>query len=133
MASPAQALKHRVLIVDDEETTRVVLAGMVSAELKAEVQLAGTCEQALRFAETQRYDAILLDLMMPGIGGFALLHRVRRSAPNAATPVLIVSADKQAAERCLSAGASACLVKPVKAAELGKLIRRHLGAPPKKP
>lgn len=128
MASPAQALKPRVLIVDDEESTRIVLAGMVSTELKAEVQLAGTCEQALKLAESERYDAIVLDLMMPGIGGFAVLHRVRGSAPNAATPVIIVSADKAAAERCLGAGANAYLVKPVKAAELGRLIKQHTTA-----
>ena len=45
MPSEAVTIRHRVLIVDDEESMRLLLAGMVSAELKAEVQLAGTCEQ----------------------------------------------------------------------------------------
>lgn len=118
----------KVLIVDDEESMRLLLAGMVSAELKAEVQLAGTCEQALKLAESLRYDAIVLDLMMPGIGGFAVLHRVRSSGPNAATAVIMVSANKEAAEHCLAAGADAYLVKPVKAAELGKIIRQKISA-----
>ena len=116
----------RVLIVDDDEAMRLLLAGMVSSELKAEVQLAGTCEHALRLAEQNHYDVILLDLLMPGIGGFALLYRLRASTANAKTPVIIVSSDGAAAQRCLAAGANAYLVKPVQPRELGATIRQHL-------
>ena len=112
---------------------RLLLAAMVSSELKAEVQLADTSEQGLRLAENQPYDAILLDLMMPGIGGFGVLRRVRDSGPNDATPVLMISADEEAAERCLAAGATAYLVKPVKAADLGKLIMQHIAARARRP
>ena len=116
----------RVLIVDDDEAMRLLLAGMVSSELKAEVQLAGTCEHALRLAEQNHYDVILLDLLMPGIGGFAVLYRLRASTANAKTPVIIVSSDGAAAQRCLAAGANAYLVKPVQPRELGATIRQHL-------
>ena len=107
-----------------------VLAGMVSSELEVEVQLAGTCEQALRLAETHPYDLILLDLMMPGIGGFGVLYGVRQSAPNATTPVIIVSviSEKAAIKRCLAAGANAYIVKPVKGAELTKVVKQQLAA-----
>jgi len=122
--------RHRVLIVDDEESMRLLLARFVSKELDAEVQLAGTCEQALRLAESYAYDAILLDLMMPGIGGFGVLFGVRASAPNATTPVIMVSVDseKGALERCLAAGANAYLLKPVKRAELAKTVKKQLAA-----
>ena len=116
----------RILIVDDDEAMRLLLAGMVSSEVKAEVQLAGTCEAALRLAEKNVYDIVLLDLLMPGIGGFALLYRLRGSTTNAKTPVIIVSSDGAAAQRCLAAGANAYLVKPVQPGELGKTIRQHL-------
>ena len=124
----APAPRHRLLIVDDEESVRLLLARLASNGLKAEVQLAGTCEQALRLAETHAYDAILLDLQMPGIGGFGVLYGVRRSSPNAATPVIIVSvvSEKTAIKRCLAAGASAYLVKPVKPTELAKTVKTHL-------
>ena len=128
MASAAAMTRHKVLIVEDEESTRLLLASMVSAELQAEVQLAGTSEQALRLIESQHYDAIMMDLMMPGIDGFALLHRVRASAPNAGTPVIIISADQDPAERCLAAGASAYLVKPVRRAELSTLMKQLIAA-----
>jgi len=108
---------------------RLFLGSSLEAHLDVEVQLAGTCEQALRFAEASAYDAILLDLLMPGIGGLAVLYRVRRSGPNAATPVIVISAvkDEQSIERCMSAGANGYLIKPVRAAELASTIKQHLG------
>jgi len=109
------APRHRLLIVDDEESVRLLLARLATKGLRAEVQLAGTCEQALRLARNYAYDAILLDLMMPGIGGFEVLKEIRAASANMATPVLIISAleDMATNERCLAAGASGFLVKPV--------------------
>jgi len=128
---PAEVKKrHRVLVVDDEESMRLLLAGMLGQELEVDVQIAGTCEQALRLAETHAYDAILLDLMMPGIGGFGVLYGVRRSVPNAATPIIMVSvvSEKKTIERCLAAGANAYLSKPVRSAALGRVVKEHLAA-----
>jgi DNA-binding response OmpR family regulator len=122
------APRHRVLIVDDEESTRLLLARLLSAELGIDAQLAGTCEQALRLAENYAYDAILLDLLMPGIGGFAVLGEIRASTPNAATPVIIVSvvAEQETIDRCLAAGASAYHVKPVRRAEFVATVKAQL-------
>lgn len=118
----------RVLIVDDEESTRLLLARVLTADLGVEAQLAGTCEQALRLAEATTYDAILLDLLMPGMGGIGVLGEVRASPTNAATPVIIVSVlgDQATIDRCLAAGASAYHVKPVRRAELVAAVRLQL-------
>ncbi len=128
MASEHVTTRHRVLVVDDEESMRLLIAATLEKELGVEVQLAGTCEQALRFAETYAYDAILLDLKMPGIGGFGVLSSVRRSAPNGRTPVIIVSAltDKAAVTRCMTAGANAFVKKPLEFAELADAVRKQL-------
>ena len=131
MAARAQeALKprHRVLIVDDEESTRVLLARLLTKELSVEAQLAGTCEQAVRLAGNYAYDAILLDLLMPGIGGLGVLAAVRTASPNATTPVIIVSvvADDATVGRCMVAGANAYHVKPIRRAELIATVRAQL-------
>jgi CheY-like chemotaxis protein len=125
-----QTTPHRILVVDDEESTRLLLARTLSQSLDAEVQLAGTCEQALRLASTCVYDAILLDLLMPGIGGFGVLYEIRHSSPNAATPVILVTqvADKDTLERCLAAGANAYHIKPVERSELLAIVRDQLAA-----
>jgi len=110
-----KATRHRVLIVDDEESMRLFLARILATGLKLEVTLAGTCEQALRLAGNYVYDAILLDLMMPGIGGSKCCAKSGRFRPNVATPVIIVSAltDQATRERCVRAGPNAYVAKPV--------------------
>ena len=125
-----QSTRCRVLVIDDEESTRLLLARMLSQSLNAEVQLAGTCEQALRYAATYVYDAILLDLLMPGIGGFGVLYEIRHNSPNAATPVILVTqvAEKDTLDRCLAAGANAYHIKPVERGELLAIVRDQLSA-----
>jgi CheY-like chemotaxis protein len=120
--------RHRVLIVDDDESMRLLLARILSDGLRVEVQLAGTSEQALRLAETYAYDAILLDLLMSGRGGYSVLLEIRRSSPNATTPVIIVSQvyDKEAIDSCLAAGANTYHLKPVKRAELLEAVKEQL-------
>ena len=119
-----------MLVVDDEESTRLLLARLLSKELKVDVQLAGTCEQALKLAGNYAYDAILLDLLMPGIGGLGVLAAVRAASPNAATPVIVVSvvADESTVQRCLAAGANAYHVKPIRRAELVATVKSQLAA-----
>src|SRR3981189_587437 len=122
--------RHRVLIIDDEESTRLLLARYLSKDLKIEAQLAGTCEQALRFAGDYAYDAILLDLLMPGIGGLEVLREIRGAGPNAATPVLVISvvSDPETIERCRAAGASAYHVKPVRRSEIVASVQQELAS-----
>jgi DNA-binding response OmpR family regulator len=122
------APRHRILIVDDEESTRLLLARMLSDELEVEAQLAGTCEQALKLAGNYAYDAILLDLLMPGIGGLGVLAAIRAASPNANTPVIIVSivTDDETVKRCMDAGASAYHVKPVRRPELLSIVKAQL-------
>ena len=122
--------RHRILIIDDEESTRLLLARIVSTDLEAEVQLAGTSEQALRLSHDYAYDTILLDLLMPGPGGLALLKDIRSGPPNEATPVIVVSVvteDKTIAD-CMAAGANAYHKKPVRRDALIATIREQIAA-----
>lgn len=131
MAAPKDAEvapRHRILIVDDEESTRLLLARMLTDELNVEAQLAGTAEQAVKLAGNYAYDAILLDLLMPGIGGLGVLAAVRAASPNANTPVIIVSVvtDDETVKQCMDSGASAYHVKPVRRAELLSIVKAQL-------
>src|SRR5260221_14130148 len=122
--------RHRVLIVDDEVSTRLLLASMLSKELNVEAQLAGTCEQAVRLAGNYAYDAILLDLLMPGIGGIGVLAAIPAASPNAPTPGIIVSvgAADETVARCMAAGANAYHVKPIRRAGLVATVKAQLAA-----
>ena len=125
-----QAPRHRILIVDDEESTRLLLARLLTTEMDVEVTLAGTCEQAVRLGGGFAYDAILLDLMMPGIGGFGVLKELRARSPNAATPIIVVSviSEPDSVSRCMAAGASAYLVKPVERNSLISTVKAQIAA-----
>ena len=122
--------RHRLLIVDDEESMRLLIARFLVKGMNIEPQLAGTCEQALRLARNYAYDAILLDLLMPGIGGYEVLKEIRRASANTATPVLIISvlADQETNDRCIAAGADGFLVKPVERRALLYAVKALLAA-----
>jgi CheY-like chemotaxis protein len=122
--------RHRILIVDDEESTRLLLARIVSTDLEAEVQLAGTSEQALKLTHDFAYDAILLDLLMPGASGFSILKDIRSGPPNAATPVIVVSVltDDASVAECMAAGANAYHKKPVRRDQLIRTIQEQIAA-----
>ena len=106
----------------------MLLARLLSKELNVEPQLAGTCEQAVRLAGNYAYDAILLDLLMPGIGGFGVLAAIRAASPNASTPVIIVSVvtEQETVDRAMASGANAYHVKPIRRAELIATVRSQL-------
>lgn len=130
MSDIDQAPRHRLLIVDDEETTRLLLARTLTNDMQVDVTLAGTCEQALRLGGSYAYDAILLDLMMPGIGGFGVLKELRAHSPNSATPIIIVSmlSEPETVDRCMAAGASAYVIKPVERTSLAATVRGQIAA-----
>ena len=130
--APHKPTQHRVLIVDDEESMRLFLARILARALKLEVTLAGTCEQALRLAGNYAYDAILHDLLMPGVGGFEVLRAIRASSPNSATPIIIVSviAEQAMRERCMKAGANAYIVKPPERSALVATVKAQIAGRP---
>jgi CheY-like chemotaxis protein len=107
--------RRSFLVVDDNEPTRLLIGRIAVQELGARVTLAGTCEEALHLALEKKFDVVLLDLLMPGIGGYEVLRRVRAEGANRATPVLVVSvmANHESIERCRQLGATAFLAKPI--------------------
>jgi len=122
--------RPRLLIIDDEESTRLLLARILAADLTADIQLAGTCEQAIRLSHESAYDAILLDLLMPGVGGFAVLKEIRAGGPNAATPVIVVSVvtEGDTIADVMRAGATAYHKKPVRRDTLVQVVKEQLAA-----
>jgi len=110
-----QTDRYNVLIVDDHESTRLLVGCIVTQELGARVTLAGTCEEALHRAEETTYDAVLLDLLMPGIGGYEVLRKIRAHGANRTTPILVLSvmSTRESIERCRRLGATAFVAKPV--------------------
>jgi two-component system response regulator PhoP len=97
------------------------------------VDIASDGQEGLFLAESDAYDAVLLDLMLPKLQGIELLQRIRHAGQR--TPVLVVTArdDKESVVALLNAGADDYLTKPFDLGELlartKALIRRGKGQP----
>lgn len=112
----------------------MLLAQIMRQELDAEVTLAGTCERALHLIYEKNYDVILLDLLMPGIGGFEVLKRIRANSVNKSTPVIVVSIlamslygnTPVSIENARTLGANAVIPKPLNRDALVVAVKAQL-------
>lgn len=112
----------RILIVEDEaKMASLIRRGLAKEGMAADV--AGSGEDALWMAEATDYDAIVLDVMLPGIDGFEVCQRLR--AAGVWSPILMLTARDAVADRVagLDRGADDYLTKPFSYAELLARLR----------
>lgn len=118
----------RVLVVDDEPGVRTAVARGLTAE-GMEIVALGDGPSALQAALTGSFDAIVLDIILPGLSGYRVLEQLRAAGVD--TPVLLVSAKDGEWDQAdgLDLGADGYLVKPfafvVLVAQLKALLRRR--------
>lgn len=113
-ASPSAAPRARLLVADDEPHIRRILTTLLEAsDFTVDAVSDGTAALEL-LAGSVGYDLILLDIMMPGATGLEVLEQLRAMPTRAATPVMILTAKGQDAdrERAFSLGASDFVTKP---------------------
>ena len=132
MVNPAQPApgRKRVLVVDDEASIREVLAEFLSLE-GYETRTASNGQEALAVLDTWRPDAIILDLMMPVMDGWAFAKAAYRRLGPEGVPILVASASLdlvRAASELRPHGVRASLAKPfdldVLLAAITRLVER---------
>ena len=126
-------MSPRVLVVEDEPTLVLTLTDRLRAE-GYEVDAAETGDDGLRLARDGSFDIVLLDVALPGKGGFDVLRDLRQQRVE--TPVLMLTARGQVVDRVLGLklGADDYVPKPFDMMELlariEAVLRRRRGAAP---
>ena len=115
-------MPEKVLLVDDDED----LMEIVSERLKnrgMNVATTSNAEEALLWMDSKRYDAIVLDFMMPGMDGFETIHTIRKQQPD--IRIILVTGQMLADDgyKAIRMGADVVLEKPADLEVLAKSIR----------
>lgn len=112
-----------ILVVEDEPDL-LLLASQMLEELGYAVIEARGGEEALELAEPSRVDAVLLDLRMPGIDGWAVLEHLRGTGTISRLPVIVLSAhaDPAAVKRSAELGARGYIKKPYRLADMTRAL-----------
>nr|WP_320133529.1 ATP-binding protein [uncultured Holophaga sp.] len=122
---PSEALLKgfRVLLVEDFPPNREVIAAMLEA-LGAQVSSAGSGEEALGRARPGCFDAILMDLELPGADGAETARRLRSDPGLERLPIIALTAhtDARARDAALQAGMDAMLTKPIDFRQLARVL-----------
>jgi two-component system KDP operon response regulator KdpE len=119
---PEKAPKGKLLIVDDETAIRWALRKTLQ-HLNFEIVEAESGEQAIALVRTVRFDAVLLDIGMPGMNGIEACKRIRTLMPLLGIVMLTVKNTEEDKIQALDAGADDYITKPFRLGELAARLR----------
>lgn len=116
---------ERILLVDDDPDIRTIGQLSLARIGGMHVTLAAGGRAALELLEVSRFDAVLLDMMMPEIDGRAVLAHLRRMPEHATLPVIFLTAKVQDREvqEFMQLGATGVLGKPFDPMKLAEQVR----------
>jgi class 3 adenylate cyclase len=116
----------RLLVVDDNEDNRFTLTRRLQREGYTEVVTAENGRRALDLLREQRFDLVLLDIMMPEVNGYQVLEELKKDDGLRHVPVIMISSldELDSVVRCIELGAEDYLPKPFNPT----LLRARIGA-----
>lgn len=117
-----------ILVVDDNRMNRIKLSRSLEHQGYV-VGLAEGGQQALDMLAGQRFDVVLLDIIMPGLSGPETLEQILAIDPTAKVIMVSSLGTEEAVEQCLALGAKSFLQKPFSKEGLIEFLRRVFEAP----
>jgi DNA-binding NtrC family response regulator len=112
-----------VLLVDDDAGTRETLKDILEAK-RFSVATAGSGEAAIAMARSRRYDAVLMDVVMPGVNGVEALRAIRGIDPDASVIMMSAFTSHELVAEARRASALAVLPKPLEIDRVLTLLER---------
>lgn len=122
-------LMRRILIIDDEDDIREVAALSLEATAGWQILTASSGAEGIAIASAQKPDAILMDVMMPGVDGPTTFRNMQQIPAVSGIPVLLLTAKVQGVDqrRFADLGVAAVLLKPFDPLTLAQQISDVLG------
>ena len=119
--------RPRILVVDDDPLIRRIVAQSLDRN-NYELLEAESGPSGLKVALTDRPDLIILDVMMPGMDGFEVVHRLRRHPLTQNIPIIILTALGEMSQKVqgMQLGADDYVTKPFDPRELRARVQAHL-------
>jgi DNA-binding response OmpR family regulator len=123
-------MPRTVLIVEDTDVCRDALEVALMRVPGVDVRIVGTAEEALKHLSADHVCALITDLHLPSMDGFALIEMVRSSPKHSSLPILVVSGDSdpRTPSRLANLGANAYFQKPYSPAELRTTLEQLIDA-----
>ncbi len=118
MISSTDILSAKILIVDDQRVNLILLERMLRGVGYSSITCTTDPDKVCALHHMNRYDLILLDLQMPGLDGFEVMERLKKTETDGYLPVLVLTARPDHKLRALKAGARDFISKPLDLAEV---------------
>jgi signal transduction histidine kinase/ActR/RegA family two-component response regulator len=129
-AGAAQRLKGRVLVVEDDWGSQRVVE-IFLRKLGLDIVIVDNGAEGIELAVRERWDAVLMDIQMPGIDGFEAVRRIRRRTEGRWLPIIALTANVRADDRRAAAasGMDDFITKPIRQSELRASLEHWLKGP----
>lgn len=128
LAPIPRGLGLRVLVAEDNPINQMILREQLE-QLGCQAVVAGDGEEALGYWAQRRFDAVLTDINMPHLDGYALTRRLRELGAQVPVIGATANAAPEERERCLAVGMASCLVKPISLQALYAALSSAVGTP----
>lgn len=129
-SQPSAMRNPKILVIEDEELIRKVLEFRLKKE-GYDVFLAKDGGDALEFIEKDRFDLVLVDIMLPYVGGLEITNKIKSDPIIKDTPVIVLSANglENVILEAFSLGADDFIAKPFNLPELMIRIKKYIKTP----
>jgi len=119
----------QILVVDDEDLIRELVQACLEDLAGWETMTAASGEECLQVAQTKQFDAILLDMSMPGMDGYEVYERLQSNPMTRSIPVILLTAKVLPSDRDRfeKMGVAGVIAKPIEPTTLTEAIAEILG------
>ena len=120
-------MSRRILVIEDQEDNRRIVRDLLTSAGYEMIE-AGTGEEGVTLAETQRPDLILMDIQLPGVDGYEATRRIKANPALRQIPIIAVTSYALSGDdaKALEAGCDAYVTKPFSPRALLGKIREYL-------